>query len=123
MPSEEDRTGIRVLLAFVSGCSVRCYPGDRVASLESARGPHQVRLRGGRAARERLRVGRVALEQPRAVGTAYQLAALGELGQGGRDGRAAGADELAEDPVRERQRHDHALAGDPAPALGEMPEE
>ena len=49
--------------------------------------------------------------------------ALGELGERGRDGRAAGADELAEDPVGQRQRHDHAVAGDAAPALGEMPEQ
>ena len=56
-------------------------------------------------------------------GAADQLLALGELAQRGRDGRPAGADELPEDPVGERQRDDHAVAGDAAPALGEVPEQ
>ena len=43
--------------------------------------------------------------------------------QRGGDGRPAGADELAEDAVGERERHDHALAGHAAPALGEVPEQ
>ena len=54
---------------------------------------------------------------------AGELLALGELRQRGRDRRAAGADQLAEDPVRERQRDDHAVAGHAAPALGEVPEQ
>src|SRR3954447_12799520 len=55
-----------------------------------------------RAAGQRLGVRRVAAQQPRGVRPAHELLALGELAERRRDGRAAGADELAEDPVRER---------------------
>ena len=117
------------LLAF--GCPgrryVRCYRAvGRIVALRSNRRAGRSRSAGARvraAALERLRVRRVAAQQPRAVGAAHELVALGELGERGRDGRPAGADELAEDPVRQRERHDHALAGDAAPALGEVPEE
>ena len=80
---------------------------------EAARRPHEVLpALGARAglAGERLGVGRIAAQQPRAVGPAHQLVALGELRQGRGDGRSARADELAEDAVRERERHDHAVA-------------
>ena len=49
--------------------------------------------------------------------------ALGELGDGGRDRRAARADELSQHAVRERQRHEHAVARHAPPAVGEMPEQ
>ena len=41
----------------------------------------------------------------------------------GRDRRPARADEFADQPVREHERHRDAVARDAAPALGEMPEE
>ena len=68
-------------------------------------------------------VGRVAAQQPGAVGPADQLVALGQLASAVETVGRRRADELPEDPVGERQRHDHALAGDAAPALGEVPEE
>src|SRR3954469_16676866 len=78
---------------------------------------------GGRLACQRLGVRRVAAQQPRAVGPADQLPAVRQLRQGGGHRRPAGAHELAEDAVRQRQRHDHAVARDAAPALGQVPEE
>ena len=101
-------------------------PAARVAlAPEAARGTQQVAARpGGRpGARARLGVRRVAAQQPGAVGPAHELVALGELGQRGRDGRPAGADELAEDPVRERERDHTPSPDDAAPALGEVPEQ
>ena len=96
--------------------------------------PARVKRRAGRSrsptrawragvALERRRVRRVAAQQPRAVGAADELVALGELAERGRDGRPARADELAEDPVGERERDHDALAADAAPALGEVPEQ
>ena len=66
---------------------------------------------------------RLAGQQPRAVVAAHELAVAGELGERGRDRRAARADELADQPVREHERHGDAVARDAAPALGEMPEQ
>ena len=46
-----------------------------------------------------------------------------QLGERGRDRRPARTDQLADQPVREHQRHRDAVARDAAPALGEMPEQ
>ena len=80
------------------------------------------RLAAG-GALERGGVRRVAAQQPGAVGAAHELLALGELAERRRHRRPAGADELPEDPVREREGDDDAVAADTAPALGEMPEQ
>ena len=53
---------------------------------------------------------RLAGEQPRAVVATHELRSRGELGERGGDGRAAGADELGEQAVRQRQRHGDAVA-------------
>ena len=62
-------------------------------------------------------------DHPGAVVAPDQLVALGELGDGGRDRRAARAHELSEHAVRERQRHEHAVARHAPPAVGEVPEQ
>ena len=47
----------------------------------------------------------------------------GELGQRGRDGRAARRHQIGEDRVGQRQRQPDALGAHPAPAVGQMPEQ
>ena len=59
---------------------------------------------------------RLAGEQPRAVVAADELAVAGELGQRGRDGRPARADQLADQPVREHERHGDPVARRPVPS-------
>ena len=96
-----------------------------LGQLVGARRPTVSTALGGpaRLAGQRLGVGRIAAQQPRPVGPAHELVALGELRQGGRDRRPARADELAEDAVGQRERDDHAVAGHAPPALGQVPEQ
>ncbi|CAA9521112.1 MAG: hypothetical protein AVDCRST_MAG30-3048, partial [uncultured Solirubrobacteraceae bacterium] len=68
-------------------------------------------------------LGRAAREHPGAVRAPLEVAARDELAQRGGDGRAAGADHAGEGPVRQPQADPHALGGDAAPALGEVPEQ
>ena len=65
----------------------------------------------------------LAAEEPRAVLLAPDLAALRELGERRRHGGPAGADELAQELVRERHREHDAARVDLAPALRQVPEE
>src|SRR5215211_2505651 len=99
--------------------------GSALPAREAAGGAQQVadaRVPSG-GALERRRVRRIAAQQPRAVGAPHELIALGQLRQRRRHGRAPRAHQLAEDPVRERQRDHDALAADASPALGQMPEQ
>jgi len=65
----------------------------------------------------------VAPQHPGAVEPAHDGARGGKLLEGERDGGAPGADHATERFVREREAHDDPVATDPAPALGEVPEE
>ena len=129
MPSEALRTAMGAPFGGAAEprtrLSTACVTGVPFAAREAAGRAQQVahaRVAGGRAL-ERGGVRRVAAQQPGAVGAAHELVALGELGQRGRDRRAAGAHELAEDAVRQRERDHDAVAADAAPALGQVPEQ
>ncbi len=63
-----------------------------------------------------------AVQVQRAV-AARDEPGLGEPRQGVRDRRSLGADEPAEQPVRERERETDAAGLDPAPAPGQVPEQ
>ena len=69
------------------------------------------------------RLGRVAEQEPAAVGPALDLAAADQLAERGRDGRAARADHAGERAVREAQRDDDAVGRHAAPALGQAPQQ
>ncbi|MBW3608188.1 MAG: cytochrome c oxidase assembly protein [Actinobacteria bacterium] len=67
--------------------------------------------------------GRSAEQRPAAIRTPGDLARAHESLQRGRRRRPVQAGELPEQFVRQRQWQDHALRSDPAPAVGEMPEQ
>src|SRR5581483_8983729 len=62
-------------------------------------------------------------EQPAVVTLASEPSRAGQSLQRERDGWAPGADQHRQYLVGERQQDAYALAGDPAPALGEQPEQ
>src|SRR5215218_6187456 len=67
--------------------------------------------------------GAICRDQPCAIVPAPELAVAGEAHDRRRDGRAASADQLAEQPVREGQWNEDAVGRDATPLLGEMPEQ
>ena len=69
------------------------------------------------------RLGRLAEQEPAAVGPALDLAAGDQLTERGGDGRAAGADHAGERAVRKAQRDDDAVGRHAAPALRQAPQQ
>ena len=80
-------------------------------------------LRGPRQGLRRQPLRRLAGQQPAAVRTAAQAALARQHAERGRHRRPAGADQLAEPLVRERQRDDDAVGRDAAEARREVPQQ
>ena len=93
-----------------------------IASREAARGEHVPPWGDVRHLAILAGVMAVGGQQPGAVRAPGQLAGLGQRAHGRGDRRPAGADELAEHPVGQGQRHVHALGRHAAPALGQVPQ-